>query len=127
LLDSRRADDCKNSTLEDRKEFVRGKTVKEYEDMLRLWHRKGFGKQHSRTRFQHWMWKRTGRSPQCRLFNVGSDPLLRALNLISLAYRYRHSNGLKVPTTGYADDLLHPMKVENAQQVLEILTVYTNF
>jgi hypothetical protein len=58
---------------------------------------------------------------------VGADPLLRALNLISLAYRYTHSNGLKVPTTGYADDHLHPLKVENAQQVQEILTVYSNF
>jgi hypothetical protein len=45
--------------------------------------------------------------------------------LISLAYRYTHSNGLKVPTTGYADDHLHPLKVENAQQV--IFTVYSNF
>jgi hypothetical protein len=68
-----------------------------------------------------------GDPPSAGRFNVGSDPLLRALNLISLAYRYTHSNGLKVPTTGYADDHLHPLKVENAQQVQEILTVYSNF
>ena len=68
-----------------------------------------------------------GDPPSAGRFNVGSDPLLRALNLISLAYRYTHSNGLKVPTTGFADDHLHPLKVENAQQVQEILTVYSNF
>jgi hypothetical protein len=37
-----------------------------------------------------------GDPPSAGRFNVGSDPLLRALNLISLAYRYTHSNGLKV-------------------------------
>jgi hypothetical protein len=58
---------------------------------------------------------------------MGSDPLLRALNLISLAYRYTHSNGLKVPTIGYSDDHLHPLRVENLQQVQEILTFYDNF
>jgi hypothetical protein len=68
-----------------------------------------------------------GDPPSAGRFNVGSDPLLRALNMISLAYRYTHSNGLKVPTTGYADDHLHPLRVENAQQVQEILTVYSNF
>jgi hypothetical protein len=56
-----------------------------------------------------------------------SDPLLRVLNLISLAYRYTHSNGLKVPTTVYADEHLHPLRVGNVQQVQEIFTVYSNF
>jgi hypothetical protein len=68
-----------------------------------------------------------GDPPNAGRFNVGSYPLLRALNLISMAYRYTHSNGLKVPTTCYADDHLHPLRVENAQQVQEILTVYSNF
>jgi hypothetical protein len=36
-----------------------------------------------------------------------------------------HSNGLKVLTTGYADNHLDPLKVENAQQVQEMLTVYS--
>jgi hypothetical protein len=68
-----------------------------------------------------------GDPPSMGCFNMGSDPLLRAQNLITLAYRYTHSNRLQVPTTGYADDHLHPLKVENAQQVQEILTVYSNF
>jgi hypothetical protein len=58
---------------------------------------------------------------------VGSDPLLKVLNLISLAYRFTHSNGLKVPTTGYVDDYLHPLRLENSKQVQEIFTVYSNF
>jgi hypothetical protein len=68
-----------------------------------------------------------GIPPRAGRFNVGSDPLLRALNLISLAYRYAHSNGLQVPTTGDANDHLHPLRVENVQQVQEILSVYSNF
>jgi hypothetical protein len=44
-----------------------------------------------------------------------------------VTYRYPHSNGLKVPTTGYADDHLHPLRIENVQQVQEIHTVYSNF
>ncbi len=47
--------------------------------------------------------------------------------MISLAYRYTHSNGLKVPTTGYTDDHLHLLKVENGQQVQQILIVCSNF
>jgi hypothetical protein len=68
-----------------------------------------------------------GNPPSAGRFYVDSDPLLRVLNLIFLAYRYKHSNGLKVPTTGYADDHLHPLRVENAQEVQEILSVYSNF
>jgi hypothetical protein len=68
-----------------------------------------------------------GDPPSAGRFNVGSDSLLRALNLFSLICRYTHSNRLKVPSTGYVDDHLHPLSIDNAQQVQEILTVHSNF
>ncbi len=60
-------------------------------------------------------------------FNVGTDPLLRALNLVATAYRYIYSNKLTAPVTGYADDHLHPLKVQNAAEIMDILAVYNDF
>jgi hypothetical protein len=52
-----------------------------------------------------------GNPPSASTFNVGSDPLLRATNSASEAYRYTFTNGSKLPTTGFADDHLHGLKI----------------
>jgi hypothetical protein len=68
-----------------------------------------------------------GNPPSASTFNVGSDPLLRATNSASEAYRYVFTNGSKLPTTGFADDHLHGLKINNAGQIADILRVYSEY
>ena len=68
-----------------------------------------------------------GNPPSASTFNIGSDPVLRATNVVTSNYRYRFQNGKKLPTTGFADDHLHGLSVRNAQQILDIIEVYRKF
>jgi hypothetical protein len=68
-----------------------------------------------------------GNPPSAATFNIGSDPLLRATNAVSEAYRYTFRNGSRMPTTGFADDHLHALNASNARQILDILEVYNKY
>jgi hypothetical protein len=68
-----------------------------------------------------------GNPPSASTFNIGSDPVLRAANTVSDAYRYTFTNGNKLPTTGFADDHLHGLKINNSQQIVDILEVYRKY
>jgi hypothetical protein len=60
-------------------------------------------------------------------FNTGSDPLSRAANLLSAAFRYVFQNGMKLPSITFADDHAHGLNITNVQQVVDLLTVYKKF
>jgi hypothetical protein len=64
-----------------------------------------------------------GNPPSASTFNIGSDPVLRATNAVSDAYRYTFRSGSKLPTTGFADDHLHALNASNARQIMNILEV----
>ncbi len=68
-----------------------------------------------------------GNPPSEATFNIGSDPLLRATNAVSNAYRYTFRSGSKMPTTGFADDHLHALNASNARQISDILEVYNKY
>jgi hypothetical protein len=68
-----------------------------------------------------------GNPPSASTFNIGSDPVLRATNAVSDAYRYTFRNGSKMPTTGFADDHLHALNASNARQIMDILEVYDKY
>ena len=61
-------------------------------------------------------------------FTVGSDPVLRALNIITEEFRYKFSNSnTKLPVLGYADDHFKGLAVSNPMQIVQILQVYEDF
>jgi hypothetical protein len=68
-----------------------------------------------------------GNPPSASTFNIGSDPLLRATNSSSETFRYVFTNGSKLPTTGFADDHLHGLNINNARQIADILKVYNEY
>ena len=68
-----------------------------------------------------------GNPPSASTFNIGSDPVLRAVNNIACRFRYTFSNGKRLPSFGFADDHLHGLKIDNAQQVMDILEVYRKY
>ncbi len=68
-----------------------------------------------------------GNPPSASTFNIGSDPLLRATNVIPDTYRYTFRYGSKMPTTGIADNHLHALNASNARQIMDILEVYNKY
>ena len=68
-----------------------------------------------------------GNPPSAGNFNLGTDPLLRALNKTLLRIQYRYDNGITLPTTAYADDHLHGLNLLRAEQVKCILEVYHDY
>jgi hypothetical protein len=68
-----------------------------------------------------------GNPPSASTFDVGSDLLLRAANSASDACRYTFMDGSKLPTTGFADYHLHGLKINSAQQIADILEVYSKY
>jgi hypothetical protein len=68
-----------------------------------------------------------GNPPSASTFNVGSDPLLRAANSASDTYGYTFLDGSKMPTTSFADDHLHGLEINSAQQIANILEVYSKY
>jgi hypothetical protein len=68
-----------------------------------------------------------GDPPSAGRFNIGTDPLLRALNKVTERYRYRMEMGRKMPVTAFADDHQHVTQVGDAAHVQEILEVYSDF
>jgi hypothetical protein len=70
---------------------------------------------------------RQGNPPSASTFNIGSDPILRAVNEATQSYRYEFMNSKKLPAIGFADDYLHGLRITNAQQVVNILEIYRKF
>jgi hypothetical protein len=68
-----------------------------------------------------------GDPPSAGRFNIGTDPLLRALNRITAEFRYRLEMGMRVPVTAFADDHQHVTQVTEAGQIQAILEVYKDF
>jgi hypothetical protein len=66
-------------------------------------------------------------SPSASTFNISSDQVLRAANFVSDTYRYTFINRNNLPTTGFADDHLHGLKINNVQQIVHILDVYRKY
>ena len=60
-------------------------------------------------------------------FNTGSDPMSRVVNLFTAAFRYVFQNGNKLPSITFADDHAHGLNVTNAQQIVDLLSVYAKF
>jgi hypothetical protein len=68
-----------------------------------------------------------GDPPSAGRFNIGTDPLLRALNRITEEFRYRLEMGKRIPVTAFADDHQHVTQVREAAQVQAIMEVYKDF
>jgi hypothetical protein len=51
-----------------------------------------------------------GNPPSTSTFNIGSDPVLRAVNDATHSYRYEFTNGKKLPAIRFADDHLHDLR-----------------
>jgi hypothetical protein len=68
-----------------------------------------------------------GDPPSAGRFNIGTDPLLRALHRITEEFRYRLRMGRRIPVTAFADDHQHVTQVREAQQVQIIMEVYKDF
>ena len=68
-----------------------------------------------------------GNPPSAGNFNLGSDPLLRALDKTLKRLQYQYENGITLPTTAYADDHLHGLSLLRAEQVKIILEVYNDY
>ncbi len=67
-----------------------------------------------------------GNPPSTSMFNIGSDPVLRAVNNMH-SCGCELTNGEKLPTIGLADDHLHRLRITYGQQVIGILEIYRKF
>ena len=68
-----------------------------------------------------------GNPPSAGNFNLGTDPLIRAVNNVIQDLKYEYNSGLKLPPISYADDHLHGVSLLRADQINRILEVYTDY
>lgn len=68
-----------------------------------------------------------GNPPSAGNFNLGTDPLIRAVKNVINECSYRLDNGVTIPPIAYADDHLHSANFENAAQVNDVLQVYKDY
>jgi hypothetical protein len=60
-------------------------------------------------------------------FNLGTEPLLRALEKHTRHIAYRDSAGTQVRPAAYADDHLHMLQARDAEDVAAILGIYDRY
>ena len=61
-------------------------------------------------------------------YTIGSDPSLRALQIVSEAFRYVYrDSGKKMPVIAYADDIFKGLNCVDPQQIRSILQVFEDF
>ena len=68
-----------------------------------------------------------GDPPSAPRYDIGADPLLRAVQLVVQNSRYRLNTGRYVPFSAYADDQMGALAVQSSQQVKEIIQVYEDY
>jgi hypothetical protein len=71
--------------------------------------------------------KNPGQGDPCSAprYMIGSDPSLRALQIVSEAFRYVYrDSGKKMPVIAYADDTFKGLNCVDPQQIRDILQVF---
>jgi len=68
-----------------------------------------------------------GDPPSAPRFDIGSDPLIRAVQNVAQQYRYVLNTGRPVPISAYADDQMGALSVQTSQQVADIIQVYKDY
>jgi hypothetical protein len=68
-----------------------------------------------------------GNPPSAGNFNLGTDPLLRALNKRLQLIQYKFENQMTLPTLAYADDHLHGLHITNSIQINQLVEIYTDY
>jgi hypothetical protein len=65
--------------------------------------------------------------PSASTFNIGSDPLIRAVNKETQNIRYTLSQGRKLPMITFADDHLKGLTITDPGQIDRILDIYKKY
>ncbi len=60
-------------------------------------------------------------------FNIGTEPLLRALKKLMAHIAYRDIAGTAIQPSAYADDHLHAVSVAQPQDIADILHIYNRY
>ena len=68
-----------------------------------------------------------GDPPSAPRYDVGSDPILRALKKVTQEFVYKFNTGENLPLGGYADDHMAGLQVRGVNDVQKILMVYEDF
>jgi len=68
-----------------------------------------------------------GDPPSAPRYDIGADPLLRAVQQVVQNFRYTMNTGRQVPFSAYADDQMGALSVQSSQQVKDIIQVYEDY
>jgi hypothetical protein len=60
-------------------------------------------------------------------FNIGTEPLLRALHKQLAHITYKDTAGTSIHPSAYADDHLHVLPVQGPQDIANILHIYNRY
>ena len=65
-----------------------------------------------------------GDPPSAPRYDVGADPIIRALKKVTQDCIFKFTSGKPLPIGGYADDHMLGLQVRNAQDIKRVLSVY---
>ena len=68
-----------------------------------------------------------GDPPSAPRYDIGSDPVIRALTKVIQESAYKFNSGKPLPVGGYADDHMLGLQVRGAQDVKNIIEVYEDY
>ena len=68
-----------------------------------------------------------GDPPSAPRYDIGSDPIIRALTKVIQESTYKFNSGKSLPIGGYADDHMLGLQVRGAQDIKNIIEVYEDY